>query len=87
MSVFFCIEVDHSLENMLFPLTFMNQLLWLDFAQASGDISGNGSVQEYEGIPETQEELVPSHLLVRVCLLDLFTLPFRFNITFSDSKV
>lgn len=54
----------------------MNWLLWLDFAQASGDISGNGSVQEYEGITETQEELMPSHLLIRVNLLHLFTLPF-----------
>jgi len=65
----------------------MNFLWWLDFAQASGDISGNGSIQEREGVSETQEVFAPSRLPIRVNLFDLFALHFWFDTTFLDSEV
>lgn len=70
------IEVASSLRPYFFFLTFINLLSWLGFAQVSGDNSGNGSIQDREGIPETQEVLAPSYLPIRVNSFGLFVLTF-----------
>lgn len=58
----------------------------MGFAQASGDSSGNGSIEEYD-TSEAQEALAPSRLPIRVKLFDLFTLKFCFNITLLKGGV
>lgn len=64
----------------------MNFLPIIGFSQASGDSSGNGSIQDHDG-SEAQEALAPSRLPIRVKLFHLFTLKFCSNITLLKGGV